>query len=352
MPKFASVLQSKPCARRFTGVPTMYESFFGLRERPFDLGANLRFLYLPEAHREAFDTLRYAINSRKGVTVLTGDAGTGKTTTIRAATDGLDERVHVVHMTNPRLTREEFYALLSRGFGLAIGAEPSKTECLLALEDHLVTSSQSGQHWALIVDEAQSLSDELVEEIRLLTNLEAAQRLSLTIILAGQPEFAERLDSHAFRHLKQRVALRCSLRALTLSETAGYIAARIRVAGGAANRLFTREAVQAIHAVSGGIPRIISVLCDNALVAGFAAGQKPVTRSIVEVVSSEFRYEVSPPRPESALSHDPHASQHTPATPNLDTTVASTPPASIPDHAGSSATPIASPSLFGFWRSR
>jgi general secretion pathway protein A len=266
----------------------MYEVFFGLRERPFELGSNRRFLFLPDVHKEALSNLHYGIASRKGVTVLTGEVGTGKTTLIRAAIERMDRTTLCLHMSNPRLTRDEFFEFLAQGFELGPGAGESKVSCLLALEDRLVSRMNRGEHSALIVDEAQSLSDELVEEIRLLTNIEVAGARPLSIVLVGQPEFAERLNEAAFRHLKQRIALRCSLRALTLQETAGYIATRIRVAGGDAAATFTREAVQFIHEVSGGIPRVISVLCDNALVNGFAAGQRPVGSKLVREVCADF----------------------------------------------------------------
>jgi general secretion pathway protein A len=287
----------------------MYEGFYNLRERPFELGSNLRFLFLPEAHREALSNLQYGIASRKGVTVLTGEVGTGKTTLVRAAIARTDSSTVCVHLPNPRLTRNEFFQMLAHGFGLGLKAAASKVECLAALEDSLVSRLDRGEHSTLIVDEAQSVSDELLEEIRLLTNIERLGGRLLPIILVGQPEFGDRLNEPALRHLKQRIALRCSLRALTLHETAGYIATRITVAGGNAATVFTREAVQLINEVSGGIPRVISVLCDNALVTGFAANQRPVGSRLVQEVCKDFQIACREQIPEEVAVALPHAPQ-------------------------------------------
>ncbi len=233
--------------------------------------------------------LEYGIASRKGVTVLTGEVGTGKTTLIRAALAQADAASVCVHVTNPRLTRHEFFEFLAQGFKLGPEAAVTKVACLAALEERLIARLDRGEYSTLIVDEVQSVSDELLEEIRLLTNMEVAggARL-LSVILVGQPEFGERLNTAELRHLKQRVALRCELRPLTLHETAGFIASRIRVAGGSAAGVFTREAVQLIFEVSAGIPRVISVLCDNALVNGFAANERPVGSKLVQDVCRDF----------------------------------------------------------------
>jgi general secretion pathway protein A len=270
----------------------MYEKFYGFRERPFELGADTRFLFLPEPHREALSNLKYGISSRKGVTVLTGEVGTGKTTLIRAAIAQADAQSLCVHLTNPRLTRTEFFEFLAAGFKLDAPAGSSKVSCLATLEERLIARLNRGEHSTLIVDEVQTVSDDVLEEVRLLTNMELGDGTRLlSVILVGQPEFGVRLNGYALRHLKQRVALRCELRALTLLETAGLIATRIRIAGGLAVSVFTREAVQIIHEASGGIPRVISVLCDNALVTGFATGERPVGSRIVQDVCRDFHIE-------------------------------------------------------------
>jgi type II secretory pathway predicted ATPase ExeA len=266
----------------------MYESFFGLAERPFDLTPNPKYLVLTEGHREVLSNLEYAISSRKGITLLLGEAGSGKTTLIRAAMEKQPVRVHCVHLQNPTLTRQEFVETLAVRFRLSDRASRSKAAFLAELEAQLSDRSRQGETTVLIVDEAQSLPPELLEEIRLLANIETAADKLLTVILAGQPELADRLNHSSLRQLKQRVALRCELRALSREEAVSYVAGRIRIAGGVGAQVFTREAVELMHACSRGIPRTISVIADNALVGGFAAGVRPVPSRFVREVSSDF----------------------------------------------------------------
>ena len=282
----------------------MYEQFYGLRERPFELGSNLRYLVLPEPHREALSNLEYGITSRKGVTVLTGEVGTGKTTLVRAAISRTGRESLCIHLTNPRFTRAELFDFLAQEFKLPNSAGVSKVACLSALEERLLDRLNRGEHTTLIIDEAQTASDEILEELRLLTNMESSSDRLLSMIFVGQPEFGDRLDLPEFRHLKQRVALRCSLRALTLAETGAYIASRIRVAGGSPAQIMSREAVILIHKVSGGIPRTISVLCDNALVTGFAAQQPLLNTALVEEVCRDFHLhkpEDAKPKPVASI---------------------------------------------------
>lgn len=262
----------------------MYESFFGFDERPFDLTPNPRYLVLTDAHREALSNLEYAIASKKGVTLLLGEAGTGKTTIIRAALQRQPERVHCVHLQNPALNRTEFVEMLATRFELSPRAATSKTALLLELEALLAARRASGESSVLVVDEAQSLPLELLEEIRLLANIETNDEKLLSVILAGQPELADRLNERSLRQLKQRVALRCQLCALTLQESRAYIAGRIRAAGGVGAQTFTREAVVLMHERANGIPRTLNVIADNALLTGFAAAQRPVnTQFVLEV---------------------------------------------------------------------
>lgn len=266
----------------------MYESFYGFRERPFDLTPNPRFLVMTDVHREALSNLEYGIASRTGITLLVGDAGTGKTTLIRTALERQPARVHCVHMQNPALTRAEFVEMLAWRFELSDRARESKTLLLLELEEVLKRRADAGESTVLLIDEAQSLPRDILEEIRLLANIETNERKLLSVIMAGQPEVTSLLNDESLRQLKQRVALRCELRPLTLQETAGYIAGRIRSAGGVGAQVFTREAVTLIHERSRGIPRTISVICDNALLTGFATGQRPVNSSTVREVCRDF----------------------------------------------------------------
>ena len=260
----------------------MYETFFGLNERPFDLTADPRFLHLTAKHREALYTLRYGISGRKGVSMLIGDAGTGKTTLVHAAlAEEAGANRCIVCVKNPTLNRSEFLEFLTNGFDLKADPGASKSRFLLALERALHERRRAGGLSALIIDEAQALPDELLEEVRLLANLETPTEKLLSVILVGQPELSDRLNDASLRQLKQRVALRSTLQPLNLQETTAYISARIRTAGGKSHEIFTREAVIAIYQRSGGIPRIVSVICDNALIAGFASDQRPVDEAAV-----------------------------------------------------------------------
>jgi general secretion pathway protein A len=268
----------------------MYQRFFGLRELPFELTANPKYLYLTAMHREALSNLEYGLFAAKSLTVLIGEAGTGKTTLLRAALES--ERcaaVRCVYLNNPALTRAEFVAMLAGRFGLTEEASRSKTQLLEELERTLRERRTRGEITALVVDEAQALSTELLEEIRLLANIETSDEKLLPLVLAGQPELSDRLETFELRQLKQRVALRCEIRPFQLPETAAYIATRIRVAGGTPAKLFTREGIALIHEYSRGIARTVSVICDNALVSGMALGRQPVDRSIVLEVCRDFR---------------------------------------------------------------
>lgn len=268
----------------------MYEKFYGLRERPFDLTPNPRYLYLTARHREALSNLQYGITGRKGITLLIGEAGTGKTTLVRAALEAVaSPAVKCVYLSNPVLTREEFYEFLAPKFGLSERAAVSKARFLSELEDSVLARHQARGLTALVIDEAQSLPHDLLEEVRLLANFETATDKLLPVVLAGQPELAVRLEHEDLRQLKQRVALRCDLSALDIRETAAYISGRVAIAGGESTRIFTREAVQTIYERSRGIPRTISVICDNALLNGFAAGLKPIGSNLVLEVCRDFR---------------------------------------------------------------
>ena len=267
----------------------MYEAYYGLAERPFDLTPNPKFLLLTGKHREALSNLVYGLRSRRGLTLLVGDAGTGKTTVVRTVVHDLEGRgATIAYLNNPTLTRGEFYEFVADAFRLPPASVASKTRLLAELARTLEARLQADALSGLIIDEAQVVPDDLLEEVRLLANIETPTHKLLSIVLAGQPELASRLNQASLRQLKQRVALRCELKPLEARESAEYIASRIRVAGGDPAVLFTRAAVDAIVERSGGIPRLISVLCDNALISGFAADRRPVTRDLVEDVCRDF----------------------------------------------------------------
>ena len=267
----------------------MYEDFYGLSERPFDLTPNPRYLLLTETHREALGNLEYGISARKGITVLTGEAGTGKTTLIRTAFERADAASggragSWAYLKNPRLQQSEFIEFMASRFGLSAEAAKSKTHMLDELEKRLA----GGHRGALIVDEAQSVPLDLLEEIRMLANIESDTDKLLPVVLVGQPELADRLNEPALRQLKQRVALRCTLGPLSLQETGSYIAGRITIAGGNPGQLFSREAVKAVYERSRGIPRTISVICDNALLTGYAEELRPIQAKTIESVCRDF----------------------------------------------------------------
>ena len=281
----------------------MYEAFYGLQERPFDLSPNPRFLCFTPQHREALAHLEYGLAGRPGVTVLVGEAGTGKTTLVRKALQASSSASTIVHLSNPTLTRAEFFEYLAAGFGFSEDAGRSKIQFLRELEAAL--NDPSSPRLALIVDEAQSVPYELLEEIRLLTNAESSIGRSIAVVLVGQPELGRRLDEARLRQLKQRVVLRCELTPLSLKDTAAYIAGRVKTAGGEAVRLFSRDAVVAIHQHSNGIPRVISVICDNALVNGFAADQKPVGAAQVAEVCRSLSLPFAAPKPAAVAAAAP-----------------------------------------------
>jgi general secretion pathway protein A len=309
----------------------MYEGFFGLRERPFDLAPNPRFLYLASRHREALSHLRYGLTSPRGFTLLLGEAGTGKTTLVQAVLGEMEANtVECVLLSNPTLTRSEFLEFLAEGFKLSEEARTSKTRLLEELRRHLEARQQAGQLTALVLDEAQSLPYELLEEVRLLSNIEASSAKLLNVVLAGQPELADRLNEPALRQLKQRVSLRCELGPLDLTDAAAYIAGRLRIAGGNPVEIFSREAVAAIHECSRGLPRTINVVCDNALIGGFAAQVRPVPRSIVLEVMRDF--DLSPAgAPESVLTREATVDADRPEHKHLPEANPATEPASSED---------------------
>lgn len=267
----------------------MYQTYYGLRELPFNLTPNPRYLYLPAGHREALSTLEYGLSSAKALTVLIGEAGTGKTTLLQAAVESDRCRgVDCVHLSNPALTRAEFLELLAQRFQLSARAGESKAVLLAELEQVLRTRRGCGEIIALVIDEAQCLSGDLLEEVRLLANIETATEKLLPLVLAGQPELRDRLNEPGLRQLKQRVSLRCEIGPFSLEETAAYIDTRLGRAGGDSRRVFSREAVMLIHQRSRGIPRLINVVCDNAMLTGFGLGRPLVDRAMVLEVTRDF----------------------------------------------------------------
>jgi type II secretory pathway predicted ATPase ExeA len=270
----------------------MYERFFGLQARPFDLTTNPRFLYRSVKHKEALNNLRYGIFGRQGIAVLIGEAGTGKTTVIRTVLASFtNPNTRIVYVGNPLLTRSEFFELLASGFELSKDATTSKTQFLLELSRMLTERYEAGHISALIIDEAQSLPHDLLEEVRLLTNLETSTEKLLPVVLAGQGELATRLNEDSMRQLKQRISLRHVLVPFDLHETAAYMDTRLRLVGGDIRQLFTPAATALIYERSRGIPRVVSVICDNALLGAFAAKRRPVDKNVVVDVCRDFDFQ-------------------------------------------------------------
>ena len=265
----------------------MYREFYGLKELPFALTPDPRFIYFTPSHTEVMANLHYGIESGKGLVVVTGEVGTGKTTILRWMLQRLDRTVLVAYIFNPRLTVPEFYQHITTL--LDVQQWETKSELLIALGKTLDSRHSRGLRTVLIIDEAQGLSPYVLEEIRLLSNFETDSAKQLQIILTGQPELRDVLNNQNLRQLKQRVALRCEIKPLpSVEETERYIASRLLVAGAERTDIFTPGALDYIFRCSEGIPRQINNLCDNALLTGFAANEPVIGRAIIEQVAEIF----------------------------------------------------------------
>lgn len=278
----------------------MYESFFGLRENPFRVNPDPRYLFLTRHTQEALACLTYGVQSRRGFVLLTGEVGTGKTTLLNKLLDRLNrERVPTAFVFNSRLSVSQLFDFMLADFGLP--TEPRlKSQVLLRLNQWLLERYRAGATAVLIIDEAQNLPADVLEEIRLLTNLETATEKLLQIVLAGQPELELKLNQPQLRQLRQRITLRCKLRPLTLEETRGYVVERLRIAGADGQPIFTSEAVEMLHAYARGIPRVINLLCEHALISAFVDQLRPVPAQTIEEVAREFDlHEIEPTAPPS-----------------------------------------------------
>lgn len=267
----------------------MYQAFFGLNSVPFNLSPDPSFLYRSAQHEEALASLIYGIQSRKGFIVLTGEVGTGKTTMLECLRDHLvAHRSPFASLFNSRLTPEQFFETVAYDFDLPC-ARNSKTEILFALNSMLIQRSNQNQTTALIVDEAQNLSWEVLEEIRLLGNLETRRGKLLQVVLSGQPELDRKLEAPEYRQLKQRIALRCHLRPLTAVETAQYVASRLARAGMKDQKVFPPDVLAEIHRRTEGIPRLINSVCDNMLLTAFALESRQTNLEMLDEVSRDLR---------------------------------------------------------------
>lgn len=278
----------------------MYKHFFGLREDPFNVNPDPRYLFLTSQTHEALDTLTHGIRTRKGLILLTGEVGTGKTTLINHVLAWLhQQRVPTAFIFNSRLEARYLFDFMLMEFGVPFDPQ-IESSALLRLNEWLLEHYHAGDKPVLIVDEAQGLTFDLLEEIRLLLNLETPREKLLQVVLAGQPELEEKLTRPELRQLRQRITLWCKTAPLTCEETQGYIRERLRIAGAANQPIFELAAMDAAYRYSGGIPRVLNLLCEHALINAYADNVRPVPAYCVEEAAREFVPEEVAPNPRGA----------------------------------------------------
>jgi len=265
----------------------MYEEYFGLARKPFEITPDPAFLYASPQHKEALASLLYGVREGKGLIVLTGEVGTGKTLLIRCLLEMLGPETVTAYIFNPRMSLMEFFQAVAHEFDLKRDFS-SKVAFLTTLNEFLLEVAEKGGKALLIVDEAQNLSLPILEEIRLLMNLETSEQKLLQVILAGQPELHRIINFSCMRQFKQRISLRAHLSPLTEKQTKAYIDKRLEVAGFDGGGLFTKRSISLIHRYSRGIPRLINVVCDNSLVTAYAMDVKRVHPSIVKEVIEDL----------------------------------------------------------------
>ncbi|MEI6632257.1 MAG: XrtA/PEP-CTERM system-associated ATPase [Chlamydiota bacterium] len=268
----------------------MYLTYYGFQKHPFNLTADPSFLFPSPQHREAMSFLYYGIMGRKGFLAITGEVGTGKTTLCRALLSQLDDRVKTAFILNSNLTEFQLIHAVIEDFGIPISGN-SRMNLMRALNAFLIAQVREGNNAVLIIDEAQNLSAGQLEQVRMLSNLETAEEKLIQIILVGQPELRKKLDSKSLLQLRQRISIRFHLSPLQRGEIASYIAHRLRVAGGEGRVGFDRKSVELVYEYSGGVPRLINMLCDKALLAGFVLGTRSITAKIVRASIREIEGE-------------------------------------------------------------
>lgn len=265
----------------------MYESFFGLERKPFEITPDPAFMYASRQHKEALASLIYGVKEKKGLMVLTGEVGTGKTLLLRCLLQMLDQGTKTAYIINPRLSLMEFFQSIAHELDLG-GEFPTKAAFLERMNAFLLETAQQGHRALLIVDEAQNLGLPILEEIRLLMNLETTKQKLLQVILAGQPELHRIIEFSCMRQFKQRISLRAHLNPLSRKETALYIERRLEAAGLSQGEIFEKRSVALIHKYSSGIPRLINVVCDNSLLTAYALGEKRVRPAVVKEVIGDL----------------------------------------------------------------
>lgn len=267
----------------------MYCDFFGFSEKPFTITPNPQFVFLSSIHREAFARLLYGVDSHAGFIALTGEVGTGKTTMLRTLLTQLDpEKYRSALIFNPCLSAEQLLAGICREFGLEAG-DQNRSGYLDILNRFLIEQNSAGRTAVLVIDEAQNLAPDVLEQVRLISNLETERDKLIQIILAGQPELNDVLRRHDLRQLSQRITVRCRLAPMTLDDTDQYINHRLRISGSRIPDIFSRAAVRRIYRFSRGIPRLINVACEQALVVAWTRDLRSVTPAMATEVISELR---------------------------------------------------------------
>jgi general secretion pathway protein A len=286
----------------------MYKSYYNLKRNPFDITPDPSFLFPTKRHNEALAALYYGVRRHKGFVVLTGEVGTGKTLLLRCLLQLFKQNndVAYAYVFNSRLSPVEFLQYIAADFGLPASGK-NKSELLLELGGFVISRARKKLTTVLVVDEAHHLSADILEEIRLLTNLETAHEKLLQILLVGQPELDDQLDSIGLRQLKQRIALRSHLEPLDPNETKGYIDRRLQLASmnGQSQTLFSGDTLACIYQHSRGIPRLINTICENALITGYARQKRSITPDIIDEVAADFRLDITyRPAPEKTKDVD------------------------------------------------
>ena len=292
----------------------MYRNFFNLKENPFNVNPDPRYLVLTKHTEEALAVLTYGVLRRKGFILLTGEVGTGKTTLLNKLLDHLHrQRVSTAFLFNSRLNVAQFFDFMLADFGIPCDTSSPKTmksQALRRLNQWLLERYKAGETAVLVIDEAQNLSRQVLEEIRLLTNLETSTEKLLQIVLSGQPELEHKLNQPELRQLRQRITLRCKTYPLTLEESRGYILRRLQIAmrngkgtSASAAGIFNTEALVRVYHFSRGIPRVVNLLCEHALIAAYAQQRKPVSSDTIEEVAREFQLDqVEPVAPAASAA--------------------------------------------------
>jgi general secretion pathway protein A len=269
----------------------MYKGFYGLKENPFNVSPDPRYLFLTQQIEETLSSLMYGIQTRKGIITLTGEVGTGKTTLINRLLDGLRERAtKTAFLFNSRMNSSQLFDFVLGEFDIHCETS-SKSQQLMKLNQWLLERFRAGETAVLILDEAQNLTFPVLEEIRLLTNLETSTEKLLQIVLSGQSELDEKLNLPQLRQLRQRIMIRCKTAALTKEQTHDYVAERLKIAGATKSEqpIFSPATVDTVHLYSLGIPRVINLLCEHALINAYVEQQRPIQSKIVEDVAREFQ---------------------------------------------------------------